>query len=242
MRRAICLSILRSWVRADAVYSIALVKGIFIISRSLWTRHLLHCLRPGIGCDPASLQTVTQPLSSRKIPDLGVPGAAQRLGPESLSGLRRCGIQHPRHLIQIHPDLVEFPELGHLQPALGRDGRCHSRSGVGSRLFILAGKALCAWLHPRARRGMPPDLPRFRMALSPSAPEIAPLRGSERPVSAERIGTGDFRPSDGLQGRPAAGRARDPPCSEGLGGLSLEEGEEEKPSRRSLDVPTPCPR
>ena len=36
----------------------------------------------------------------------------------------------------------------------------------------------CHWLRPRARRGLPPDLPRFRMALSPSAREISPLRDS----------------------------------------------------------------
>ena len=35
---------------------------------------------------------------------------------------------------------------------------------VGSRVFNLAGKACRAWLHPRARRPLPPDLPRFRVA------------------------------------------------------------------------------
>ena len=48
-----------------------------------------HCISEGaIGVtDPAM-----GPWSIRKIPDRGVPRAAQRLGPESRSGPRRCGL------------------------------------------------------------------------------------------------------------------------------------------------------
>ena len=56
--------------------------------------------------------------------------------------------------------------------ALGRDGRCRSRCGVGPQLFIPAGTTCSCW--PRAPR----PLPRFRVTLSPLAPEIVPFWGS----------------------------------------------------------------
>ena len=45
---------------------------------------------------------------------------------------------------------------GHPQTALGRDGRCHSRAGVGSRRFIPAGKACGHGVRARARAGGAP--------------------------------------------------------------------------------------
>ena len=58
-----------------------------------------------------------------------------------------CGVQ-PRSI----------PVRPRLRPRRGLKWR------VGSRVFNLAGKACRAWLHPRARRPLPPDLPRFRVA------------------------------------------------------------------------------
>ena len=65
-----------------------------------------------------------------------------------------------RRRFQIHPDPVELPALRR---------RCRSRAGVGTERFNPAGKARQTRAESRACRGLPPDLPRFRMALSPSA-------------------------------------------------------------------------
>ena len=85
----------------------------------------------------------------------------------------------------------DLPAVQERARELGGLGR--SRWILGSKLSIPAGTTCSCWARAQALRPLPPDLPRFRVALSPSAPEIVPFWGSGGPVSAERIGVGDFR-------------------------------------------------
>ena len=106
---------------------------------------------------------------------------------------------------------------GHLQPALGCDGRCRSRCGVGSRLFIPAGKARHRRADPRGRHGMPPDLPRFRVACGPHLLRRSPCSGTLRASWSDLLGAswmswGRLGPlgtgcRDPLPGQPTTWRA-----------------------------------
>ena len=83
---------------------------------------------------------------------------------------------------------------------------------VGSRLFIPAGKARSCWVRSRARRPLPPDLPRFRVAWTPSTtlerrtahkhagrPTPATESGGLAPIGAEKSAlTGSERSFQGL--------------------------------------------
>ena len=107
------------------------------------------------------------------------------------------------------------------QPEGGRAAGTRARSAAaavhvvesGPRLFIPAGTAHGHWVRPRARRGVPPDLPRFRVAWTPSTtlerrtthkhagrPTPAPESGGLTPVGAEKSAlTGSERGFQGLR-------------------------------------------
>ena len=139
------------------------------------------------------------PWSIRKIPDRGVPRAAQRLGPESRSGPWRCGL-----LCDGNREGTREAGLPSPRPAASARKRsppqisrtCAIRSCItaclsayqstgGPRLFIPAGSAQDAGLVPRAR--------------GPAAPKDAPVSGGPEPIrSGDRsvlgLWGGRFRP------------------------------------------------